>query len=815
MSKIMLIDATQSEETRVAIVDGQRLEEFDFETAAKKQIKGNIYLARVTRVEPSLQAAFVEYGGNRHAFLPLSEIHPDYYRVPVSDREREHHRERAEAQDVPQVSAPLPEAAPEIVQEAAPENTPEPVSQEMPAETPVSEPAGEAPAAESSPEMSPAENAETSSAEAPGQENAEGQPAPAHEPVQQVEVLGGDDSDDMRRARRTQRRQYQIQEVIKRRQVMLIQVTKEERGNKGAAVTTYLSLAGRYCVLMPNTMDGGGVSRKISNPNDRRRMKDLISDLEIPDGMSVILRTAGIERSKTEIRRDLDYLLRLWDRIRELTLESMAPALVHEEGNLVKRAIRDLYQREMDAVEVAGDEAYKTAKEFMKMIIPSHARKVRLYKDEAQPLFARYHVEEQIDAIHNPVAQLPSGGSIVINSTEALVAIDVNSGRATRERHIEDTALKTNLEATEEIARQLRLRDLGGLVVIDFIDMEENRHNAAVERKMKEVMKNDRARIQIGRISPFGLLEMSRQRLRPSLIETHFESCPMCRGIGVVRSVEASALSVLRAIEKEGVEGRFGEIIIKAPAEVCFYLLNQKRAMLAGIETRYVMTVKLLPGEGIFRPDFQIERLQRRTPESRPQPPVSTTPPVEEIVEDEIVQEDEETGIEAESSTAPETSPKPKADEEGDNRRRRGRRGGRRRGQNGPRDGEPREPRVVEINAPQPDLPAGEAPLPERAPDGDRRRDRNRRDRNRRPPRRERPESGGAPATTTPAEAPAGPEVSPASPHVHHESAPHHAAPAEHAEKHEHAHAHSHKPPEKVNEVAGPPKQGWWKKLMG
>ncbi|HAU28651.1 MAG TPA: ribonuclease E/G [Rhodospirillaceae bacterium] len=767
MSQIMLIDATQSEETRVAIVDAQRLEEFDFETAAKKQIKGNIYLARVTRVEPSLQAAFVEYGGNRHAFLPLAEIHPDYYQIPASDREKvPSTREKAAVQEMPEVTAPLPST------EDVPEGKGVETSKSE-QEQPEAVPAAEA-------DVETSEDVENRGDETPAAPLAEG------EAPQQVDVVGGDLSDDMRRARRSQRRNYQIQEVIKRRQIMLIQVTKEERGSKGAAITTYLSLAGRYCVLMPNTADGGGVSRKISNPTDRRRMKDLIADLKVPDGMSVILRTAGIERNKTEIRRDLDYLLRLWDSIRELTFESIAPVLVHEEGNIVKRAIRDLYQRDMEAVEVAGEEAYKTAKDFMKMLIPSHARKVRLYKDDAQPLFARYRVEEQIDAIHNPMVHLPSGGSIVINSTEALVAIDVNSGRATRERHIEDTALKTNLEAADEISRQLRLRDLGGLVVIDFIDMDESRHNAAVERRMKEVMKGDRARIQIGRISPFGLLEMSRQRLRPSLIETHFECCPICRGIGVVRSIEASALSVLRAIEQEGVEGRFGEIVIKTPSEVCLYLLNQKRAMLAAIETRYTMLVRLLPEASLFRPAFEVERLQRRAVEMRPQPALPVHPVADEPIVDEEADEVDVVEAVDNKPVEPRKDNAQKPAEDGERRRRRGRRGGRRRGQGTPREESSQGKTVMPLDAPQPELKDVSNPAEKKA-EGPSDKRRGRRNSGRKP--ESRPQQDGAPKAT--------PVVRDAA-----------EKPADHSHR-----GHGHV--EKVNETDGQPKQGWWKKLMG
>ena len=536
-TKRMLIDATHPEETRVVVVDGNRLEELEFESAARKQLKGNIYLAKVTRVEPSLQAAFVEYGGNRHGFLAFNEIHPDYYQIPVSDREE-----------------------------------------------------FEADVDENGDEIEP-------------------------DPDAAVEESGSDDSDQVEHNRphyRNQRR-YKIQEVIKKRQIILVQVVKEERGNKGAALTTYLSLAGRYCVLMPNTDKGGGISRKISNVKDRKRLKSVLGELSIPKGTAVIVRTAGAERSKAEIKRDFEYLMRLWSNIRDVTLQSQAPALIYEEANLIKRSIRDMYSRDIDEVLVEGEDGYRTAKDFMKMLIPSHAKKVQPYREESKiPLYHRYQVEGQLDAMHSAIVQLPSGGYIVINPTEALVAIDVNSGRSTKERNIEETALKTNLEAADEIARSLRLRDLAGLVVVDFIDMEISRNQTAVERRIKEAMKHDRARIQIGRISPFGLLEMSRQRLRPSFTETSTEPCHFCHGTGVRRSLESTVLHVLRVIEEEGIRRRSDEIIVHVPTQVALYILNQKRDLVAAIEDRYQMTVKLSGDDSLVSPEYKLERIKAK-----------------------------------------------------------------------------------------------------------------------------------------------------------------------------------------------------------
>ena len=534
--KRMLIDASHPEETRIVIANGNRLEDFDVEVESRKQLKGNIYLAKVTRVEPSLQAAFVDYGGNRHGFLAFNEIHPDYYQIPVADREA------LMAEDV----------------------------------TTASDYAGD-------------ENTETNST---------------------VETLGGDDTDEVeeRRPRQNSRRNYRIQEVVKRGQILLIQVVKEERGGKGAALTTYLSLAGRYCVLMPNTARGGGISRKISNGIDRKRLKVIVNDLGIPDGIAVIVRTAGSKRSKAEIKRDYEYLLRLWTQIRETTLESIAPCVVHEEGNLIKRSIRDLYTKEIEEVVVSGDDGYRMAKDFMKLLIPSHAKRVQPYKDEGVSLTQRYQVEDQLSAIHSPEVHMRSGGYIVINPTEALVSIDVNSGKATKERNIEETAYKTNMEAAEEIARQLKLRDLAGLIVIDFIDMEASRNQTRVERQLKDAMRNDRARIQIGRISPFGLLELSRQRLRPSLLETSSESCPHCEGTGVRRSTDSTALHILRMLEDECTRRKADELTLFVPTSVALYLLNYKRKALADVETRYETTIIVENDDTLIPPDCRIER---------------------------------------------------------------------------------------------------------------------------------------------------------------------------------------------------------------
>ena len=751
MVKRMLIDATHPEETRVVVLNGNRLEEFDFESASKKQLKGNIYLAKVTRVEPSLQAAFVDYGGTRHGFLAFNEIHPDYYRIPIADREAllaeaRAEREREAAQD--DGDGVEDEAAPEP---AEPDDEPddEPAEHEARGEPGAADddpphyhaPADHAPAYESAPApaddagVAPEHHAHPHDHEPHDHEphdhdhdhdhepheHAAGAPAgepdgdavlPAashNQPVvvdtsngseaEPLEVVGGDALEEVAPRRHRNFRNYKIQEVVTRRQIMLVQVVKEERGTKGAALTTYLSLAGRYCVLMPNTPRGGGVSRKITSSADRKRLKEMLDELEIPDGMAVIVRTAGMERSKAEIKRDYEYLLRLWDEIRALTLESTAPALIHEEGNLIKRSIRDLYTRDIDEILVDGEEGYKSAKTFMKMIVPSHAKRVQPYRDPQVPLMHRYQIEAQLDVIHNPTVQLRSGGYIVINQTEALVAIDVNSGRATRERHIEETALKTNLEAADEIARQVRLRDLAGLIVIDFIDMEENRNNHAVERRLKEAMKHDRARIQIGRISAFGLLELSRQRLRPSLAETSTERCTHCNGTGVVRSTESTALHVLRAIEEEGIRLRSAEIMIHVPTAIALYIFNQKRTKLAEIEQRYGFRVLIGRDDALVPPNFRLERLRARGP-GDPLPTPVLPPPLIEDDDDDDIEVDAE-ALEEESPREP-AEPLAADDARPDGSRRRRRRRRRHR-----------------VDGPRGDGPRGEAGAGGRAPAGE------------------------------------------------------------------------------------------------
>lgn len=635
MAKKMLIDATHDEEVRVAIVDGNRLEEFDSETSTKRQIKGNIYLAKVIRIEPSLQAAFVEFGGNRHGFLPFGEIHPDYFRIPVSDR-------------------------PSVENEGKPIE--EPVAPEANSKKGKSKKAakGKAKLEETEPSLIT-------------EEAGAHQPESLSVPIDDSIESGIDLVDEDELPRRPRNYHYKIQEVIKRRQIMLVQVVKEERGNKGAALTTYLSLPGRYCVLMPNAGHrGGGISRKISDGTDRRRLREILRELEIPEGMSLIVRTAGQERNKLEIRRDFDYLLRLWEEVRETTLQAIAPALICAEGDLIKRSIRDVYNRDIDQILVEGDEAYKAAKGFMKALIPSHTKRVQPYKDSV-PLFYRYKVEEQIDAMMNPMAKLPSGGSIVINPTEALVAIDVNSGQSTRERHIDETALKTNLEAANEIARQMRLRDLAGLVVIDFIDMNDQKHIQAVEKRLREATRHDRARIQLGHISQFGLLEMSRQRLHPSLIETNSSPCHYCRGTGLVRSVESMSLLVLRAIENEGIKGRSSEIVVTVPTSVDLYLLNQKRSSLTAIEARYQMRVIVGRDDTMVSPDFRIDSLEeRKVPLNFPQ--LLPLPSPESIEKEEM---DEEAGSGQESPLRPEeilTNTSSSSHGEGSSRRRRRRR---------------------------------------------------------------------------------------------------------------------------------------------
>jgi ribonuclease E len=681
MTKKMLIDASHAEETRVVVLDGNRLEDFDVETANRKQIKGNIYLAKVIRVEPSLQAAFVEYGGNRHGFLAFGEIHPDYYQIPVADRKRLLEMQAAEeAEDAlaetetsaSRAAQPLDIKPVEILAAPPPEDyvtAAEPAADEnLPQDADAASPESSAPSEDSAPE---AENA------------AEVEPAPA------PESLGGDGDDaaEARERRQRQRflRNYKIQDVIHRRQIMLIQVVKEERGNKGAALTTYLSLAGRYSVLMPNSPSGGGVSRKITSVADRRRLKEAMAELDVPQGMGLIVRTAGANRPKPEITRDCEYLLRLWDDIRERTMESVAPALIYEEASLIKRTIRDVYTRDVDEVLVDGEEGFHAAQDFMRMLMPNHAQKVRLWT-EGQPLFSKHQVEAQLDAMLSPIVQLRSGGYIVINQTEALVAIDVNSGRATRERNIEDTALRTNLEAAEEIAKQLRMRDLAGLIVIDFIDMEVRKNNAAVERKMKDALKNDRARIQVGAISHFGLMEISRQRLRPSLTEASMVVCPHCAGMGHVRSPESAALHILRAIEDEGAKYRAAEIAVTLPPEIAFYLFNHKRERLSAIEARYNMRVIFAPDAALTGSNFRIEKIRAQAAAAPALPPAtyagSAQPerPVERKAERAPVEAAAADVAEDQDSDAPQASD---TAEEGERKRRRRRRRGKRRPESG------------------------------------------------------------------------------------------------------------------------------------
>ncbi len=654
MTMRMLIDARHREETRVAVVKGNRIEEFDFESAERKQLKGNIYLAKVTRVEPSLQAAFVDYGGNRHGFLAFSEIHPDYYQIPKEDRdallreEAEHAAEEAalRAQDDGDDEDHEGEDGVEVLERP---HDDEEHDEDSEGET--------------------AEN-EESSDRGRGRGRRRGR--------------GGkeDEAEALRQRRMNLRRRYKIQDVIRRRQVLLVQVVKEERGNKGAALTTYLSLAGRYCVLMPNTAHGGGISRKISSAADRKRLKTIMSDLKLPPTMGCIVRTAGLQRTKTEIKRDFDYLARLWDGIRETTLQSSAPALVYGDSDLLKRAIRDIYNKDIDEVIVEGEDGYRQAKEFMRLLMPSHARKVKQYAD-AVPLFQRAGVEEQLSAMYHPVVQLKSGGYLVINPTEALVSIDINSGRSTREHSIEQTATQTNLEAAQEIARQLRLRDMAGLVVIDFIDMDHGSNVRKVEKAMKEALKNDRARIQVGRISAFGLMEMSRQRLRTGVLEASTRQCPHCEGTGLVRTASSAGLSALRLIEDEAARGRGSQITLRASQEAAFYLLNRKRGELAEIEDRYGVLVEVVS-------DGEVEGARMSVEAGGPPP--AHAPKIERLIDvaededdyvEEIDEEEEEEQAEAEAPRDRQPREARERDEgegEGRGKRRRRRRGRGRRG---------------------------------------------------------------------------------------------------------------------------------------
>ena len=714
MPNKMLIDASHPEETRVVVVRGNRVEEFDFESANRRQLRGNIYLAKVTRVEPSLQACFVDYGGNRHGFLAFSEIHPDYYQIPVADRqalieeeeraareaeerraarhqarharrgesiseraqESEHGAEAAHAEDAEHGSieeVPHDDEAPEEIgaQENGEHHEHSEASQSSHEAAPFNEAAGSESggAAEASEAMS-----ENGGAAESGEEQAREARQDQVED-ESVEQVGGGAMEEVPERQPRRHRRYKIQEVIKRRQVLLVQVVKEERGTKGAALTTYLSLAGRYSVLMPNTSRGGGISRKITSSQDRQRLKELVEDLEVPEGMGVILRTAGASRTKPEIKRDFEYLLRLWETVRELTLKSQAPALVYEEGSLTKRAIRDLYNKETDEVVVAGRDGYDEAKEFMRMLMPSHADSVMEYK-EPQPIFARYGVEHQLDAMFSPTVQLKSGGYVVINPTEALVSIDVNSGRSTREHHIEDTALKTNLEAAEEIARQLRLRDLAGLIVIDFIDMEEKRNNRHVERKLKDALRHDRARIQVGRISHFGLMEMSRQRIRTGVLESSTEICPVCGGTGHVRAVSSVALQLLRGIEDQLMKSASHDVVVRSKPEVALYVLNNKRAHLRSLEDQFGVMIMIQADAGLTgQQSFAIERggIARQKP-ATVAPRISPDSVAVEVGEEDFAEETSEASH-AQDNGSHERREHEQGGERHGRRRRRGRRG--------------------------------------------------------------------------------------------------------------------------------------------
>ena len=776
MANKMLIDAAHPEETRVVVVRGNRIEEFDFESANKKQLRGNIYLAKVTRVEPSLQAAFVEYGGNRHGFLAFSEIHPDYYQIPTADREAllaEDARAEREADEEEQPRRnrrshgrarsrrPDPVKTQELdaseLNELDENGHTGPVSGDNTHDvdhhedshhddhphhqddhegdvhalhhTSAHDDDGSHHDAAHQDQQSDTSSHEASShdeddAHELNHESGDHQTSSEHEDEDDdededahaseedsIEQVGAEDAlEEVPERPRHFRRQYKIQEVIKRRQILLVQVVKEERGNKGAALTTYLSLAGRYSVLMPNSGRGGGISRKITNVIDRKRLKSIAQELEVPEGMGVILRTAGAARTKPEIRRDFEYLMRLWENVRELTLQSTAPSLVYEEGSLVKRSIRDLYHKDIDEVIVSGDAGYKEAKEFMRMLMPSHAKNVKYYREQ-QPVFARHGIEAQLDAMFSNQVTLKSGGYIVINQTEALVAIDVNSGRATREHNIEDTALKTNLEAADEVARQLRLRDLAGLVVIDFIDMEEHRNNRAVERRLKDALKNDRARIQVGRISPFGLMEMSRQRIRTGVLEGSTILCPHCSGVGFVRATASVALHVLRAVEEQLLRSAAFNLTITTRTEVALYILNQKRGHVSALEYRFGVTLTILADDtqsGTHA--FNIAKGELATPVARIAAGIqvdSVIMPdedddlIDDVVDEDIEDQDEDdTGSDEGTRGASDSE----SDSEGENRRRRRRR--RRRGGRNDRPDSDRSdmPRPMSLDAPQPDI---------------------------------------------------------------------------------------------------------------
>ncbi|MDP9808549.1 ribonuclease E [Rhizobium tibeticum] len=731
MADKMLIDASHEEETRVVVVRGNRIEEFDFESQHKKQIRGNIYLAKVTRVEPSLQAAFVDYGGNRHGFLAFAEIHPDYYQIPLADRqallraEAEEHRRDDDVEHVETapvdlstqeqpdvgVEVPIAEAAPEVETAAVTEmvEAVAEVAEEAPAKKAKprrsrkkAAPAAEVPASdevareatvdnddEGSPgnEMAAMVETDSISEEVDARRRSDDDDDDDHDHEEEViESVGAEDAMEEvpDRVQRKPRKQYRIQEVIKRRQILLVQVAKEERGNKGAALTTYLSLAGRYSVLMPNTARGGGISRKITNPQDRKRLKEIARMLEVPQGMGVILRTAGANRTKVEVKRDFEYLMRLWENVRTLTLQSTAPCLVYEEGSLIKRSIRDLYNKDIGEIIVSGEEGYREAKDFMKMLMPSHAKVVQPYRD-IHPIFSRSGIEAQLDRMLQPQVTLKSGGYLIMNQTEALVSIDVNSGRSTREHSIEDTALQTNLEAADEVARQLRLRDLAGLIVIDFIDMEEKRNNRAVEKKLKECLKNDRARIQVGRISHFGLLEMSRQRIRASVLESTTQVCSHCGGTGHVRSQSSVALHVLRGIEEYLLKNTTHNITVRTTPDIALYLLNHKRQTILDYEARFGVAIIIDADGAVGSQHFAIDRGE----------PVENPVKIESLFnfaaipddedDDIVVEVDEEEEEELEAKPAASERPAQSAESDGEGRKRKRRR--RRRGRNG--NGEP------------------------------------------------------------------------------------------------------------------------------
>src|SRR4051812_37053678 len=838
MPNKMLIDATHPEETRVVVVRGNRVEEFDFETAQRKQLRGNIYLAKGTRVEPSLQAAFVEYGGNRHGFLAFSEIHPDYYQIPVADRqalieaEEQAHREAEEESenrsqgrrrsrhrnsrrrshgervrsDVVEGSDP---AARQVQGEALPEGashegehlhagaehhgeheghdhhdhgheahdheghdhddhhhahgddhhahehhdhdhgdhghhdhdhadeTPAPVAAIGAEPAVATEAVAEPQEVASDAHADDLAEAVTSAAEPADAVYAAGEnaQAPHHESEATaedddededdeeaeedvVESVGGDDVlEEVPERTFRPRRQYKIQEVIKRRQVMLVQVVKEERGNKGAALTTYLSLAGRYAVLMPNTARGGGISRKITSAQDRSRLKEVVQDLDVPEGMGIILRTAGAARTKPEIKRDFEYLIRMWETVRDMTLKSQAPTLVYEEGSLIKRSLRDLYNKEIDEILVAGEAGYQEARDFMKMLMPSNVRVVKQYRD-GQPLFSRMGVESQLDAMFSPTVQLRSGGYIVINQTEALVSIDVNSGRSTREHHIEDTALKTNMEAAEEVARQLRLRDLAGLIVIDFIDMDEKRNNRSVERKLSDCLRQDRARIQVGRISHFGLLEMSRQRIRASVLESSTEPCAVCGGSGHVRSVSSVALQLLRGLEEILMKGATHNLIVRTRTDVALYVLNHKRGHLRDLESSFNVTLAVIADATVSgQQSFIIDRGEQvhtlEAAKALLAAQVAAHPAqIEEAYEEEEpfdieveseVETEETEGLTDEAASGEESGTEPEGDGGPRRKRRRRRRG---------RSGEPREGAPGRDHTEAPRIPFEAAAIP-------------------------------------------------------------------------------------------------------